>query len=221
MPIPVKRPAMKRQSAKMRIYSTLCDWIIYGTLLPGERLNDQEISDYFEVSRTPVREALQMLAVQKLVEIYPNKATVVTEIDMDGQEKWYLPLAHLHGLAAELCCRSITDEQLEELEELEEKVQSMIRQDRLIETLQEDLVFHERILQIAGNEFISEFSATLMLHIQRIEYAYYRRSGLNIDSFLSHRELLNALHRRDAEAASREMRRNWLNARDHMGVPVK
>ena len=58
MPIPLKQPAPKKEPVKMKIYHTLCEWITYGTLQPGERLNDQEICEYFDVSRTPVREEL-------------------------------------------------------------------------------------------------------------------------------------------------------------------
>ena len=73
MPIPVKTPLEKQKTAKERIYIQLREWIINGTLQPEEKISDQEISQYFSVSRTPAREAIQMLADQKLVEIYPGK----------------------------------------------------------------------------------------------------------------------------------------------------
>ena len=57
MPIPlVQKGAIPRTTAKERIYHTLRQWIIAGTLEPGERLNDVELAHYFSVSRTPVRE---------------------------------------------------------------------------------------------------------------------------------------------------------------------
>lgn len=215
MPIPVKREVQKRQSAKMRIYYTLREWITYGTLQPGERLNDQEISDYFEVSRTPVREALQMLEAQKLVVIFPNKATFVSEIETDHLEKWYLPLAHLHALAAQLACRTITAQQIAELREIDQQILAYIRQGDIINTLREDLVLHDRILAIAGNEFITEFSETLMLHIQRIEYAFFKKSGLTTESFTTHDALIDALEQGNADLAHDEMLHNWLTILDH------
>lgn len=215
MPIPLKQPAPKKEPVKNKIYRTLCEWITYGTLCPGERLNDQEISEYFEVSRTPVREALQMLAAQKLVEIYPNKGTVVTAIETDRMDKWYVPLAHLHGLAAELACGPITEQQIDELEALDLRISSLIQQGDIVNTLQVDLLLHNRVLEIAGNEFICEFSETLMLHIQRMEYAQLRSAGLSKSSFASHRELIEAFRRHDAEAASRTMMRNWLISLEH------
>jgi DNA-binding GntR family transcriptional regulator len=175
MPIPNKNRVTKHQSAKMRVFCTLREWIIYGTLKPGERLVDQEISDYFEVSRTPVREAIQMLEAQKLVVIFPNKATVVSEIDMTNLEKWYLPLAHLHALAAELACRSITDEQLEELRKIDKQIMIYVKQGDVINTLREDVRFHNTILTLVDIEFILEFSDTRITHIQRFEYNFLRQ----------------------------------------------
>ena len=210
MPIPVKQPAPKKEPVKMKIYHTLCEWITYGTLQPGERLNDQEICEYFDVSRTPVREALQMLASQRLIEIYPNKGTVVSEIEAEHKEKWYLPLANLQSLAAELACQVITPAQLDELAALDAQVKRSIQQGNIVATLHTDLMLHNRILDIADKEFIREFSGTLMLHIQRMEFALLQDSGLGPDSFASHGKLIDALRRRDAATASSEMKQNWL-----------
>lgn len=209
MPIPAKNAATKRQSAKMKIYFTLRDWITYGTLEPGERINDQEISEYFEVSRTPVREALQMLESQKLVVIRPNKATYVSTLEMDDLEKWYLPLAHLHALAAQLACRKIKAGAIEELRQIDSRIVAFSQHGDAASTLQEDLRFHNRLLAIADNEFITEFSETLMLHIQRIEYLFFKQPG-TANSFASHADLLDALEAGDEQRAGDEMMKNWL-----------
>ena len=67
MPIPVKQQAEERLTAKALVYKTLREWITDGTLQPGEQIYDQEIAKYFNVSRTPVREAMQLLADQKQI----------------------------------------------------------------------------------------------------------------------------------------------------------
>lgn len=198
----------------MKIYHTLCEWITYGTLQPGERLNDQEICEYFEVSRTPVREALQMLAGQKLIEIYPNKGTIVAGIEVEHKAKWYLPLASLQALAAELACKVITPEQIKELEAIDNQIQASVHQGNIIATLQMDLLLHNRILEIADNEFICEFSETLMLHIQRMEYTLLQTYGLDSGSFVSHQKLIDALREHDSAAASNEMKCNWFASLD-------
>ncbi len=210
MPIPVKNVEVKRQSAKTRIFNTLREWIAYGTLKPGEKLNDQEISDYFEVSRTPVREAIQMLEAQKLVVVYPNRATCVTEVDFDHLEKWYLPLAYIHALAAQFAAAVITKEQVEELREIESRIKEFLEQRDTINTLRADLLLHKRILDIADNEILSDFSDTLMLHVQRIEYIFFERSGMNAANFTTHEDVLEALENRDEKRAFDAMFQNWL-----------
>ena len=73
MPIPEKNVFEAPKSAKIRIYETLREWIIDGTLQPGEKILDSELSQYFSVSRTPVREAIQMLVEQKLIDVRPGR----------------------------------------------------------------------------------------------------------------------------------------------------
>lgn len=211
MPIPAKKEMEKRQSAKMKVYYTLREWIMYGTLEPGEQLNDQELSEYFEISRTPVREALQMLENQKLVVIYPNKGTVVSSIDLSNLGKWYLPLAHLHALAAQLACDTITSEQLTQLRQMDQAIMEHVEAGDVAGTLRADVKFHIRILELVDNEFIMEFSEILMLHIQRIEYYLFSRTNNHLMSFTQHTTLLDALEKRDAQAAHEAMLANWLS----------
>ena len=110
MPIPVKTPLEKQKTAKERIYTQLREWIINGTLEPGEKISDQEISQYFSVSRTPAREAIQMLSDQKLVEIYPGKSTCVSPIDLKEASSHYRMMAELHALAVEFAWPHLTPE---------------------------------------------------------------------------------------------------------------
>ena len=79
MPIPSTPRDVDRVSAQQQIYNTLKDWIVDGTLVPGEFINDSEIAKYFSVSRTPVRGAILLLSQQDFVKIMPSKGTKVTE----------------------------------------------------------------------------------------------------------------------------------------------
>ena len=67
MPVPQGSGVINRKSARQAVYEEVCDWIITGVLEPGEKILDSELGEYFHVSRTPVREALQQLQSQKLV----------------------------------------------------------------------------------------------------------------------------------------------------------
>ena len=93
MPSPERPQALQRQSAKSVVYQTVCDWIITGVMKPGEKILDSELASYFNVSRTPVREALQLLQNQKLVCVIPGRTTVVADLDVEDFEKCY-PLTY-------------------------------------------------------------------------------------------------------------------------------
>ena len=72
MPIPENVENLRRVSAKSSIYQVVCSWIITGVLKPGEKIVDSELAKRFNVSRTPVREAIQILEGQKLVYVVPG-----------------------------------------------------------------------------------------------------------------------------------------------------
>ena len=110
MPVPQGSGVINRKSARQAVYEEVCDWIITGVLEPGEKILDSELGEYFHVSRTPVREALQQLQSQKLVLVMPGRATVVAPLDPMDIEQCYKPLAELQALAAELACGKLTQE---------------------------------------------------------------------------------------------------------------
>ena len=116
MPVPQGSGVIHRKSARQAVYETVCDWIITGVLEPGEKILDSELGEYFSVSRTPVREALQLLQSQKLVLVMPGRATVVAPLDTQDIEKCYRPLADLEALAAEIACGKLTENDFFELE---------------------------------------------------------------------------------------------------------
>jgi len=80
MPLPKKTPNSPELNAKDRVYQQLRSWIITGTLAPKEKISDQAIAALFGVGRTPVREALQLLATQEFEEMIPRSATRVTAV---------------------------------------------------------------------------------------------------------------------------------------------
>ena len=102
MPLPNSLNEENRQPTKAYILETMQHWITVMQLRPGEKISDTEIAEYFNVSRTPVREVLKMLEQQKLIYIYPGRATVVADLALDDIESYYLPMQTLQCLAVRL-----------------------------------------------------------------------------------------------------------------------
>lgn len=209
MPIPVKRKEEKPRTAKERVYTAVREWIIDGTLQPGEQIIDQEIAEYFSVSRTPVREAIQLLADQKLVEIRPGKATRVTAVSLEEAMSNYRVAAELSVLALEMAYPKINDAVLEELLRIDYSFDAAGRSRDVKTAVALDAQFHHRIFELAGNYFLGEFARILESHSQRVENIYFSQNDeLN---FQSHQDILAALKRKDLPTAKESMRRNWLH----------
>lgn len=223
MPIPEGEQLSKRMSAKDLVYHTLCDWIITGKMQPGEKIVDSQLAEFFHVSRTPVREAIQHLEKQKLVRIVPGCATIVTELDLDDMEKCYRIIACLHSLAAELTCSYADEAAKHELIHAFEKYETACNVRDSQQTLEWDNRFHQIIVKAAHNEYIEEFSALMLLHIQRIKYHYFRSDRARKASLAEHREILYAICAWDAQGAKRATRNHWLRVMDESisGIAVQ
>lgn len=210
MPIPIEEKNEERTSAKQMVYENVKDWIIEGRLEAGEKVSDAEIANYFHVSRTPVREALQLLEMQKLVKSYPGKATLVTEMERDNIEKWYLPMVNLQQLAVMLAVEKVDVKHIEELRALSAKFGKLIEvQDKPLPILKADKDFHSCILDIAGNEYVKDFCNVLWIHIQRLEYGFFKDSPSLKLSVEEHEKIISALEFKDGFSASIRMKEHW------------
>lgn len=99
--------------------------IVSGELAPGTVLRQEQLSEQFNVSRTPIREALRRLAALGLVSFVPNRGVRVRTISRDELHEAFMVRAELEGLATEVAATKITPEQLEELDELERRFSSI------------------------------------------------------------------------------------------------
>lgn len=210
MPIPENVENLQRVSAKSTIYQVVCDWIITGVLKPGEKIIDSELAKRFNVSRTPVREAIQILEGQKLVYVVPGRATVVADIDPADIEKCYRTLAELQALAAELACGSLAEQELEQLAQIHSAFVDACGRNDGADAITQDSLFHDAIVRGARNEYVEEFSRTMILHIQRIKYHYFHCDRLRKISVSQHGEILRTLQARDSARAKEQMRSHWL-----------
>ncbi|MBS6644809.1 MAG: GntR family transcriptional regulator [Clostridiaceae bacterium] len=208
MPIPSKSLPEKPKTAKERVYSEVREWIINGTLQPDERISDQEISYYFSVSRTPVREAMQLLADQKLVTISPGKETRVAPINLKEAIQNYRIMAELQSLAVELTYPQITPQTIDELKRINKSFAIAVNTHDIENTQRFDDQFHDIFLKEVNSYFLTEFTKILKSHLQRIEILYYKEKDLI--SSQTHEEIIAALEHQDLKKAKEAMRNNWL-----------
>ncbi|KZE36842.1 GntR family transcriptional regulator [Bhargavaea cecembensis] len=210
MPLPTQLSKPVRMTAKETAFNQVQNWIIDGTLRPGEKLNDMEIAKALGVSRTPVRESLQLLETQGFVKMYPGKATQVTEIDPDAINDLLPPLAVLQALSAELAIPHLTDEIISRLTETNERFGKAIREGDELSAIRIDEEFHQIIVEAAGNPYITSIVGNLQAHVRR--HFYHDAIVLREQSYKEHSDIIRSMMEGDAGKVTGIMTKNWLTA---------
>lgn len=210
MPVPINHAKPIRKSAKENAFSQLQQWIIDGTLRPEEKLNDVELAEALGVSRTPIRESLQLLEFQGFVEMFPGKATQVTKVKKEDIKDLLPPLASLQALAAELVVPNLDNQIIRNLEDTNERFSEAIQIENYFAALKIDEEFHQIIVDAANNPYITSMIATLQAHVRRL--FFHNSIVLTTHSIEAHTKIIDYLKKRDPALVSEVMRSNWLNA---------
>lgn len=201
-PAPAGIPGTLPATAAQR----LREMIIEGELPPGARLNERALCDRLGVSRTPLREALRVLASQGLVELTPNRgAQVVALSEADVRDSFEL-MGGLEALAGELACARITEDELARIKALTFQMLACHARRDLPAYYQLNRQIHDRINAAARNGALTQTYATLNLRIQNLRF----RSNFDEDKWAKaareHEQMVAALDRRDGAALSALLR---------------
>lgn len=174
--------------------------IIRLELEPGSSISDREVAACLSLSRTPVREALLELAKSKVVDIYPQRGSVVSLIDYDLVEEACFVRSVLETAVVEVVCQKAAPGSIEELES-NVKLQWFYQQERVTEKLLElDDEFHRLMFKIAGKMQAYEMMKGMMVHFDRVRNMAL---GTIKDRSLveDHERILEAVRERDSKAA--------------------
>lgn len=208
MPIPDNTLIEKPLSAKERAKKHICEWIIDGTLQPGEKLNDAEIAKALGVSRTPVREALQILEQQGFVNMRPGVATYVSTVNPDDINKLLPPLAVLQALATETTAVNISPDKIDTLKSINRDFEISINNGAYYDALKIDEKFHDTIIEFCGNVYIENSVSMLQAHVRRFFFA--NTIHLSKTSVSEHDAIIEKLEQKDSAGAGLIAKQNWL-----------
>lgn len=192
--------------------------IIAGDLAPGQRISERAVGEYLGgTSRTPLREALKVLAAEGLVTLSPNRGATVTALSEREVEEAIEFLIGLESQAADAACEHITEAQLAEIEHLHDEMHRAFRAQQLMAYFELNQTIHQRIVEAAGNRVLARVYATECARIRRYRYAGNRRHERWERAMAEHDRILEALKARDG-ALLREMlrahhRNGWRVAR--------
>jgi len=178
-------------------------------LAPGSWIDEVKISQEFGISRTPLREALKVLAAEGLVTMKMRRGAYVTEVSESDLADVYHLLSLLESDAAGVVAQKATDSQIEELQILHKELESAANnRDKFFEINER---FHMRILEIAGNRWRDQMVADLRKVMKLNRHNSLLKSGRVKESMLEHRAIMDALKRRDAKSAVKRMQEHFSN----------
>ncbi|WP_028611403.1 GntR family transcriptional regulator [Paenibacillus harenae] len=201
---------ISRSSFRDEVYRTLKKAIVMLELQPGQRLNDKELADQFEISRTPVREALKRLEDEGLVESVPGSSTRVSPIDAEAANHAFTVVAALHSLAARLAVPLLTDNDIETMESCNRLLSIALERADVIKAIEADDSFHRIFLNAAGNPEIRTALDRISPKVHRLEISRFG-SIKGLKSVEQHDQIITACKNRDKTAVSRLVEKNWLS----------
>ena len=178
-------------------------------LEPGSWIDEQRLAHDYGISRTPLREALKVLAVEGLVTMKVRRGAYVTEMSRIDVAQVYHLMALLECDAVGEVARHATDAQLAELKALHERLEKHSRQrDAFFATNEQ---FHLRLLEMAGNRWRTQIVTDLRKVMKLNRHHSLFKQGRLADSLAEHRALMQALETRDAHRATQLMQAHFDN----------
>lgn len=180
--------------------------ILTGSYADGARLDELQLAERFEVSRTPIREALQSLAASDLVELVPRRGAFVRHPGFVELVEMFEVMAELEGLCGRLAARRMTDSLLEKLRMAESGCVSAKEDGDTDAYYRANEQFHMLIYEASGNSFLTGEAKRLHKRLQPFRRLQLRARGRMMQSLDEHRAILSALEAGDAEAAADSLR---------------
>ena len=178
-------------------------------LEPGSWIDELKLAEAYGISRTPLREALKVLAAEGLVTMKVRRGAYVTEVsDKDLADVYHL-LALLESDGAGVVAERASDEQLAELRALHAELEAATEQREHFFAINER--FHQRLLEIADNRWRQQMVSDLRKVMKLNRHNSLLKNGRIADSLAEHRALVEALLARNPSLARERMQRHFLN----------
>lgn len=209
MPVPADNAPISRRSTREVVYERLRVWVEEGQLAPGEVIKEAEIAQRLGVSRTPVREALQILEQHGLVEMRAGRVTRVTDTTPEDIALVYAPLSALQALAADIATPKATEADMAEMCAQNDRLLAAVDANDAVAAREADRAFHDVLLRRAANRYLSAAIEPMLTHIRRLEALYFTGHEPGHRSYEEHRRIIAAVAAGDADAARETTRANF------------
>lgn len=205
---------LSRQALPHQAATRLRSMLIEGVIAPGAKLNERELCEQLRISRTPLREAIKMLASEGLVELLPNRGAVALSLNEQDVIDTFEVMANLEAQSGELAAVRITDDELAEIKALHyEMLASFTRRD-LPRYYALNAQIHERINAATKNPVLVRTYAQLNARLQALRFRSNQDGQKWQHAVQEHEQMIIALEQRDAAAMRKVLLEHLNNKRD-------
>ena len=200
---PANERRIGRRPLHEEVLDQLRDRIVQGELAPGMRLNERVLCAELGISRTPLREAIKMLATEGLVELLPNRGAIVTPLKAATIADTLAVMGSLESLAGELACANATDPDLAEIRALHFEMLAHHARRELAAYFRYNQLIHMKIIEASGNPVLTNTYRQLNANVRRARYMANLSQERWDAAVREHEEILAALALRDAPRLKR------------------
>jgi len=211
---------LDRVSLSIRVYDHVKRRIVANELPFGSKLTEDGLAKELGISRTPIREALNRLAQDRLVTVSPGRGAFVATFSFDDMVQLLEIRETLEGMAARLASNRITKETLEKLRQRLKAAAQKQEHNGYKGYLDADRDFHECVISACGNHQLSQLMKSLQDRIQMLRSRSVMLPGRARKSFQEHMEIIDALSARDPDLAEEKIRTHIRNVKGDLEIAM-
>lgn len=205
---------MEPKPSAQEIYESLRHMIIRFELMPGSRVTETQLADFFQVSRTPIRAALQRLENEELLEIKAKQGCFIRNIDLLRISHYYDVRVSLETLVLEEICKLHDFDELRELAQLWHPDHASFGVEITDDLKEAEEIFHQQLAKISRNPVLANYIADINDHIRVVRRLGWPDIKSVVDTYNEHHRICELLLHRDLRTAQEEMTNHIRKSQD-------
>ena len=206
--------SIPRQVLHQEVAVRLRQRIVEGQLSPGAKLNERELAELLNVSRTPLREAIKMLAAEGLVELLPNRGAVVAQMSEQDVADTFEVIAGLEGQSGELAAQRITEAELAEIRALHYEMMAAFTRRDLPTYYRLNAQIHTQINAAARNPVLAQTWRNVNARLQALRFRSNFDEAKWKRAVKEHERMVELLAARDAAGLRALLVEHLMHKRD-------
>jgi DNA-binding GntR family transcriptional regulator len=207
--VSIPRAALHEQAA-----TRLRQMLVENRIAPGAKLNERELAEVLQVSRTPLREAIKMLAAEGLVELLPNRGAIAVALSEADVRNTFEVMAGLEALSGELAARRITDAELAEIKAMHFEMMAAYTRRDLSAYYRLNSRIHSAINAAAKNPVLAMTYSQVNARLQALRFRSNQDGEKWKRAVKEHEKMIEALSARDPDAMRQVLIAHLDNKRD-------